>query len=252
MAEITTNQLRAKWSGKDRWLSDGGSRGAGRLVARLTRTGAHFFFQYFAPQGGKRLFPLGPFDAERRVGLRLVDARARSAELAALYRAGTTDIHAHFAQRQRESECERAQAERARQAQEHGETQAQLDAERRSLRRFLMAYVEYLKGAGKPSAKDVANIFENHVFSDRDISDQDAARVSTDDFVRLTQQGRRRRARTHRRQASQLPPRRVCARHPRENESSGAASDAGVRASDESHRFHRCALSIQPRALQES
>jgi integrase len=185
MAEITTNQLRAKWSGKDRWLSDGGSRGAGRLVARLTRTGAHFFFQYFAPRGGKRLFPLGPFDAEGRVGLRLVDARARSAELAALYRAGTTDIHAHFAQRQRESECERAQAERARQAQEHGETQAQLDAERRSLRRFLMAYVEYLKGAGKPSAKDVANIFENHVFSDRDISDQDAARVSTDDFVRL-------------------------------------------------------------------
>src|SRR5579883_2959665 len=155
MAEITTNQLRAKWSGKDRWLSDGGSRGAGRLVARLTRTGAHFFFQYFASQGGKRLFPLGPFDAEGRAGLRLVDARARSAELAALYRAGTTDIHAHF------------------------------DGEGRSLRRFLMAYVEYLKGAGKPSAKDVANIFENHVFSDREISDQDAARVSTDDFVRL-------------------------------------------------------------------
>lgn len=27
MAEITTNQLRAKWTGKDRWLSDGGRAG---------------------------------------------------------------------------------------------------------------------------------------------------------------------------------------------------------------------------------
>ncbi len=158
MAEITTNQLCATWSGKDRWLSDVESRGAERLVARLTRTGAQFFFQYFASQGGKRSFPLGPFDAEGRAGLGLVNARARSAELAALYRAGTSDIHAHFA-RQREIECERAQAECARQVQEHAETQADVDAERHSLRRFLTAYVEYPKGAGKPSAKEVANIW---------------------------------------------------------------------------------------------
>jgi F0F1-type ATP synthase membrane subunit b/b' len=114
-----------------------------------------------------------------------MDARARGAELAALYRAGTKDIRAHFAQRQREIECERAQAECTRQAQEYAETQAQVDTERYSLRRFLTAYVEYLRSAGKPSANDVANILENHVFSDQEVSNQDAARVSTDDFVRL-------------------------------------------------------------------
>ena len=29
---ITANQLRAKWNGRDRWLSDGGAQNMGRLV----------------------------------------------------------------------------------------------------------------------------------------------------------------------------------------------------------------------------
>src|SRR5262245_16230470 len=117
MAQITANELRATWRGRDRWLSDGGSRGAGRLVVRLTRTGAHFFFQYFSPDGDKRYFPLGPFDAQGKVGLTLLAARDRYAALSALYRSGITDIHAHF-------ERERHEAARARLAAEESAARA--------------------------------------------------------------------------------------------------------------------------------
>jgi integrase len=43
--------------------SNGGPRGGGRLVARITRDGVALLFQYFAPDGRKRFFPLGPYDA---------------------------------------------------------------------------------------------------------------------------------------------------------------------------------------------
>ena len=39
MAILTDRSLRRKWAGKDEWLSDGGSRGAGRLVAKLSAGG---------------------------------------------------------------------------------------------------------------------------------------------------------------------------------------------------------------------
>jgi integrase len=185
MAEITTNQLRAKWTGKDRWLSDGGSRGAGRLVARLTRTGAHFLFQYFSSRGDKRLFPLGPFDAEGRAGLRLADARVRSAELAALYRRGTTDLHAHFEQQRLAAERALHAAQEEQENAQREEQEALDDAKRFSLRRFLTAYADHLKSAGKPSARDVANIFKNHVFNDAALSNRHACLVTTDEFVDL-------------------------------------------------------------------
>ena len=36
---LTVKGLRAKWGGKDIWRSDGGARGAGRLVARIMQDG---------------------------------------------------------------------------------------------------------------------------------------------------------------------------------------------------------------------
>lgn len=184
MAQITTNGLRAKWTGKDRWLSDGGSRGSGRLVARITPAGAYFYFKY-ASNGRKRPLPLGPFDIQGEHGLSLAAARARAAELSALYRSGTTDLHAHFEQQQRAAERER-QAVRTAEAQAllH-EQHALADAQRFSLRKFLTAYIEHLQRAGKPSAKDAANIFKNHVFVDAVLSDYHASLVTTDDFVNL-------------------------------------------------------------------
>jgi integrase len=178
MAQITTNGLRAKWSGKDRWLSDGGSRGAGRLVARITSSGAFFFFQYFSTKGCRRLFPMGRFDVQGTRGLSLIAARARCAELSALYRSGTKDIHAHFEQQQRQTTL-------AREVEAEAAAQARADAQRYSLKRFLTAYVEHLQRLGKPSAHDVQNIFKNHVFADAILPDIEASVVETDEFVRI-------------------------------------------------------------------
>ncbi len=47
MSRITTTALRARWRDSDRWLSDGGSRGAGRLTARITGDGVLLYYQYF-------------------------------------------------------------------------------------------------------------------------------------------------------------------------------------------------------------
>ena len=84
--------------------------------------------------------------------------------------------HGRITQQQRHAALER-------EAEQKAAAEAVGHAERRSLRKFLTAYVEHLQG--KPSAKDVANIFKNHVFTDPDISDRDATLVSTDDFVGL-------------------------------------------------------------------
>src|SRR6185437_2113647 len=55
---LTIAALRTTWRGKDKWISDGGARGAGRLIARITRDGVDFYYQYFAEDGRRRLLPL--------------------------------------------------------------------------------------------------------------------------------------------------------------------------------------------------
>jgi hypothetical protein len=57
--KITTAALNAKWRGEPRWLSDGGSRGAGRLVAKLGPEGWQFYFQYFDSQDKRQYLPIG-------------------------------------------------------------------------------------------------------------------------------------------------------------------------------------------------
>jgi integrase len=182
MAQITTNALRAKWRGKDEWLSDGGPRGAGRLVARLTESGPQFLFQYFLPNAGrevKRFLPVGPYDAEGTRGLSLPKARDRAAELSALYRAGTTDLHAHF-QRQREAE------ERGRRATEEAARRAKEDAQRGTLRQLLAAYVGHLERQGKQSVRDVRSIFNTHVLeAEPELAGRKASELSVDDLVGL-------------------------------------------------------------------
>src|SRR5208283_884960 len=139
---ITSNQLRAKWNGRDRWLSDGGARNMGRLVARLRREGVTFVYQYFGPEGAKKLFLLGSYDPEGVRGLSLPVARDRAAELTALYRNGILDLHAHF-ERQR----------------------AQEEARRATLGHLLDTYTTHLEQLGKSSARDVKSILRKHVFN---------------------------------------------------------------------------------------
>jgi integrase len=179
MAQITTNSLRAPWRGKDRWISDGGARGGGRLVARVTRDGAQMLFQYFGPDGRKRFFPLGPYDGNGTRGLSLPKARDRAAELSALYRGGTMDLHGHF-QRERDAE------ERDRKAAEDATRQAQEAAQRSTLRQLLDAYTGHLERQGKQSVRDVRSIFAAHVHEAApDLGSRKAADVTIDEFVEL-------------------------------------------------------------------
>ena len=76
----------------DRWLSDGGSRGAGRLVAKIGQAGAIFYFVYFDAGDKRRFLPIGPFDVGGKRGVTLQRARDRAAELSAMYRNGFVGV----------------------------------------------------------------------------------------------------------------------------------------------------------------
>lgn len=179
MSRLTTNTLRAHWHGADRWISDGGARGAGRLVARITRTGVDFYFQYFAEDGRKRFLPLGPYDADGTRGLSLPAARDRAAELSALLRSGITDVHSHLERQRTEEDEKRKAAEDA--------TKREREASQRStLKQLLEAYVAHLENLGKQSAGDVRSIFTRHVYEAApELTSRKAADISVDDLVSL-------------------------------------------------------------------
>jgi integrase len=177
---ITNAALGGKWRGEDGWLTDGGTRGAGRLVARLRGDdGWHFFFQYFDKDDKRRLLLIGPYDTTGRRGRTLQGARDRAAELSALYRGGVTDLHEYF-ERRREAQ------ERAHKAEQEAARREQEAAQRSTLRQLLDAYTGHLERAGKQSARDAKGIFELHVFDAApDLADRKAADISVDDLVGL-------------------------------------------------------------------
>jgi integrase len=190
--EIANAALGAKWRGADRWLSDGGSRGAGRLVAKLSEAGATFYFAYFDPDNKRRFFPIGPYDSTGKRGKTLQAARDRAAELSSLYRSGVVNLHEHFA-RIRDAE------ERARRNAQEAARRAELEEARSTLRQLLEAYTGHLHRSGKQSARDAKNIFDLHVFQAApDLADRKAADISIDDFVsvigRLVEKGKGRTA----------------------------------------------------------
>lgn len=179
--ELTVNALRARWRGTDRWITDGGGRGSGRLVVRITKDGVLFYFQYFH-NGKRRWWPIGPYAADGSdepadgKALSLVGARAKAAELAILYRGGITDLHAHFA---RELE---ARELKARAAEEKARSDAEA-ANRGTLRQLCDAYAEHLKRQGKQAASDVTNIFRHHVLeADAPLAARRAADITASDF----------------------------------------------------------------------
>ena len=179
MAQITTLALKAPWRGKERWLSDGGGWGAGRLMARIRQDSIGFHYRYYAPDGRKRFLPLGLYDPSGERGLTLPLARDRAAELSALYRSGVHDLHGHF-ERQREAQEQAHQAAREAQAREAAE------AQQGTLQKLLSIYVDHLKAAGKSSAADVGNIFANHVIAAAPTFIlRKAAAIPVDDFVEL-------------------------------------------------------------------
>lgn len=173
--KITDRALQAQKRGKPGWLSDGGSRGAGRLQA----IEAKFYFAYFNPDGKRRFWPIGPYDSSGARGVTLRQARDSAAELSALYRNGAPDLHAHF-ERERDAE------ERARRAEQDAARRAQEHAQRSTLRLLLDGYVGHLEGAKKQCAGDVRRIFGKHVYKAApDLAERAAAEITEDDCVDL-------------------------------------------------------------------
>ena len=178
--ELTNAALGAKWRGEERWLNDGGTRGAGRLVARLRgEEGWQFFYQYFDAEKKRRLLVIGPYDSSGRRGVTLQAARDRAAEYSALYRSGTVNLHEYF-ERQREAQ------ERAYKTEAEAARRAEQDAQRSTLRQLLDAYVGHLERAAKQAAGDARRIFAKHVYDAApDLAERRAAQVTVDEFVGL-------------------------------------------------------------------
>lgn len=173
---LTVKALRAPVRGADEWLSDGAVRGSGALWARRSRRGVSLYFRY-THAGQKKALPIGAWNENGEGGLTLAQAREKAAELSAVYRAGTTDLHGHV-QREREA------AERARRAEEEAAKRATEEAQRGTLRQLLDAYVTHLEQLGKQCAKDVRSIFTKHVIEEApDLAGRKATDCTPDDFV---------------------------------------------------------------------
>lgn len=177
MPNITVTALRGKWPGHDRWMSDGGSRGAGRLVARITRNGVDLYFQYF--HGRKRFLPIGGYDESGRSGLTLLAARDKAGELAVLYRSGVTDLHGHIERQRKEEEGARRLAEEAARREREA-------AQRGTLRALLTTYIEHLEAQGRVSAPGARGALTRHVLeAEPALAALKATEVPADEFVRL-------------------------------------------------------------------
>ncbi len=176
--KLTASALNATWHGADRWLTDVGVRGEGRLAARVMRDGVLFYFRYRV-NGQNRAIPLGQYDEGGKRGNKLTDARREAAKLAALLRDGVTDLHEHLRREREAREREaRAAEERARREREA--------ASRGTLAQLCDAYTEHLKRQGKQAKGDVKSIFKLHVLeADPELAARRAADITTGEFSGL-------------------------------------------------------------------
>jgi len=191
MAELTDRTLQRKWSGKDEWLSDRGSRGAGRLVAKLAASGVSFYFQYYL-DSRRRFLPIGAYDRKGERGKTLLQARDQAQEWSVLMRSGVADLHGLFEDQERDRQ--RVRTEQAAEA-----ARLVREAKSSSLRQLLNAYADHLERSGKQAAADVRRIFQLHVYSvDPEVTERKAASIPVDDFVvllaKLTEAGKGRTA----------------------------------------------------------
>lgn len=142
--QLTARGLAALKPGE--WANDTRPHGGGQLQARKLASGAvGFYFRYKPPGRAQDRLPLG-------TELTLAEARERASELSKRYQAGDRDLRDVLETEQREAARRRGAAEAAHAAR----SSATLGA-------LLEAYVEWLKAAGKISARNVENAVELHV-----------------------------------------------------------------------------------------
>lgn len=180
MATLTDRAIQAAKAsdGADTWLSDGGARGAGRLILRVQPSGRKsFYYRCSGPNGERQSLPLGEYVQKGgRAGLTLTDARDRAGELERLYRSGIKDVRGHLEAEQRTRERGHLEAEEnARRIEEA--------ARQGSLRNLLNGYTDHLDRAGKLDARDVKGIFRLHVFTPwPDLCNRKASEIKSADL----------------------------------------------------------------------
>lgn len=162
--------------------TDSFGRGFGALVFWRRGGRTRVFFRYTNSAGSQEDYRLGQFDDKGEIGLTLKQAKAKGQELSRLYQSGTKDIKAHFAEQDAAREAEK-QAEREAQEAARREREAR---GRFTLEALCNAYVGHLEALGKPSAKDAANCFKNHVMgADPDLAGTPAAEVQPEQIASL-------------------------------------------------------------------
>ena len=158
MATMTVEGLAAaiksaKESKTPTWLYDGGAKGAGQLIAKVSGTGARFYFDYRDSKGNRDRMPLSPYSEKEQKGkLTLKQARKRAGELSAVYQNTTKDVRQHENQKriEHEADLERQRLEREK-------------AKAGSLGALIAAYIEHLQKNGKMSYKATASSLKCHV-----------------------------------------------------------------------------------------
>jgi integrase len=130
VALISDKAMQALPGAKDDWIVEDGARGSGRLLGRISPSGARsFYFRYAAPSGKRDFLPIGPYDqrGDGKSSFTVKQARGRASELSALYRSGIRDLRGHLAH---ELEDQRlAQEARRRAGDEAARAAAQLALE---------------------------------------------------------------------------------------------------------------------------
>lgn len=93
---ITNKAMQAKPGGSDQWLIEGGKRGAGRLMARVTPNGERlFYFRYTRTDGTRDTLLIGSYSEKNAPGSFTVQsARARALEWSALIQPSAENVQA--------------------------------------------------------------------------------------------------------------------------------------------------------------
>lgn len=164
MATLTTRKLDTLKRGK--WVSDGGPRGGGTLVARKLASGATvFYFRYTVASGRRDVIPLGEYGGH---ALSLDAARDAAGKLSVRYRNGECDLRASL-----------------RAARDEVEVQAKAKREC-TLGALLTAYAYQLQRDGRRSAKEVRRVLTRYVEEPfADLWSRALTDVTPDDLLRI-------------------------------------------------------------------
>jgi hypothetical protein len=131
MAVISDKAMQAKPGDTDAWLIEGGARGEGRLVGRITPAGARsFYFRYTGSSGDRVRLLIGSYDprGDGKAAFTVQQARDKARDLSALYRTGVRDLREHL---QQEGDDRRHAADTQRAAAAEAGRAAVLAAQRR-------------------------------------------------------------------------------------------------------------------------